>query len=260
MEEFLAKYVKEIIDEYPETVKVLEDFNIGCVTCNVGTCRLKDIIEIHNLSENDEQVVLSKIAKIVYPDKDIAIPKIKREVQPAGISYSPPMKILVDEHTFIKQLLSKIQFLIKELEETPENGRELVKKGVDFIRSYADKFHHAKEEDILFKYFDENLDILKVMHEDHEAGRGYVRKIVEGLENENSKMISENLQRYKDLLTEHIKKEDEILYPWLDKNLTTNQVGELFSKFQEVKKQFGDKPKEYEEFVQNLQNIIVEEA
>jgi len=36
--------------------------------------------------------------------------------------------------------------------------------GVDFIRSYADKYHHAREEEILFKYFDEDMAILKVMH------------------------------------------------------------------------------------------------
>ena len=252
MKEFLEKYVKEIIDEYPEVAKILEDNNIGCVTCNVGTCLLKDIIEIHNLSEDEEQVILSKIAKIIYPDKKIEIPEIKRKVRPAGIQYSPPLRILVDEHAFIKQLISQIPALIKEFEENPENRSEMAKKSVEFICSYADKFHHAKEEDILFKYFDKNLDILKVILEDHETGRGHVRKIMEGLEKQDNTLISENLQNYKDLLTEHIKKEDEILYPWLDRNLTTNQIGELFSKFQDVKRQFGDGPKKYEEFVQNL--------
>jgi hemerythrin-like domain-containing protein len=261
MKEFIEKYIKEIIDEYPEVAKTLEDSNIGCVTCNVGTCRLKDIIEIHNLSEDEEQVILSKIAKIIYPDKKIEIPEIKKKVRPAGIQYSPPLRILVDEHAFIKQLLSQIPDLIKELEENPENGRALASESVEFIRFYADKFHHAKEEDILFKYFDENLDILKVILEDHETSRGHVRKIMEGLEKLDNTLISEHVQNYTDLLTEHIKKEDEILYPWLDRNLSTNQIGELFSKFQDVKMQFGDEPKKYEEFVQNLkQNFNSEEV
>ena len=38
---------------------------------------------------------------------------------------------------------------------------------VDFIRSYADRFHHAKEEELLFACFDEELDILKAMHESY---------------------------------------------------------------------------------------------
>jgi len=32
----------------------------------------------------------------------------------------------------------------------------------------------------------------------------------------------------------HIRKEDEILYPWMDRNLSTAQVGALFSKFAET--------------------------
>ena len=261
MKEFIGKYVKEVIDGYREVAKTLEDKHFIHIYCNVGTCLLKDIIEIHNLSEDEEQVILSKIAKIIYPDKKIEIPKIKKKVRPAGIQYSPPLRILVDEHAFIKQLLSQIPDLIKELEENPENGRELAKKSVEFISSYADKFHHAKEEDILFKYFDENLDILKVILEDHETSRGHVRKIMEGLEKLDNTLISEHVQNYTDLLTEHIKKEDEILYPWLDRNLSTNQIGELFSKFQDVNRQFGDESKKYEEFVQNLkQNFNSEEV
>ena len=252
MEEILTRYIKEFIDEYPEAGKVLEENNIGCVTCNVGTCLLKDIIEIHNLSADEERLILGRIAKIVYPDREIEIPQIERKERPVGTQYSPPMKILVDEHTFIKQLLAQVPNLIKILEEDPEKGRELVRRSVAFIREYADKFHHAKEEDILFKYFDENLDILKVMCEDHETGRGYVRKIVEGLEKQNGQLISEHLLKYKELLTEHIKKEDEILYPWLDRNLTTKQVGELFSKFQDVNKEFGDGPQNHEAFVMSL--------
>ena len=49
MKEILNRFIKEIVDEYPEVGKVLEDNHVGCVTCNVGTCLLKDIIEIHNL-------------------------------------------------------------------------------------------------------------------------------------------------------------------------------------------------------------------
>jgi hemerythrin-like domain-containing protein len=39
---------------------------------------------------------------------------------------------------------------------------------------------------------------------------------------------------YRELLTEHIRKEDEILYPWMDRELSVKQVGELFSKFNEA--------------------------
>ncbi len=256
MEKLLNRYIKEIIDEFPKVGTLLEEFKIGCVTCNVGTCLLKDIIEIHNLPGDEERVILAGIAKIVYPDREIEIPEIKRKAKSEGVSYSPPMKILVDEHVFIKRLIAQIPNLIKELESNPENGKILAEKSIDFIKNYADKFHHAKEEDILFKYFDENLDILKVMYEEHKIGRGHVKSIVEGLASGDGKCVAEHLDAYGKLLTQHIKKEDEILYPWQDRNLTTNQVGEMFSKFQQVRQQFCDKPAEYEEFVISVEQIF----
>ncbi len=124
--------------------------------------------------------------------------------------------------------------------------------GIDFIRSYADKYHHAKEEEILFKYFDEDLDILRVMHEDHEQARGHVKAILEAIDRKDKAAIAKHLKAYRELLTEHIKKEDEILYPWMDKNLSITQIGELFSKFNETDKQIGYSPTKYGEFIDRL--------
>jgi hemerythrin-like domain-containing protein len=58
---------------------------------------------------------------------------------------------------------------------------------------------------------------------------------------------------YRELLTGHIKKEDEILYPWMDRNLSTRQIGELFTKFSEADNQMGFSPEKYEKFVEALE-------
>ena len=39
---------------------------------------------------------------------------------------------------------------------TPHGGLVLGSIGIDFIRNYADRFHHAKEEDVLFKALVDN--------------------------------------------------------------------------------------------------------
>lgn len=236
MEEYLNKGIKEIIRQFPEVGKILEEYNIGCVPCNVGSCLLKDIMEIHNLPEHDEQELLARIARVMYPDREIKIPKIERKqkTKHGEIEYSPPIKRLVDEHVLIKRLVALIPRVIKSLDVESEQGRHIIRNSVTFIRSYADKYHHAKEEEILFKYFDENLDILKVIRNDHESARAHARAILEGLDKKDKQEIAEHLNAYHELLTEHIKKEDEILYPWLDRNLSIAQVGELFSKFIEA--------------------------
>ena len=210
MEKYLNKGIKDLISELPKVGDILNEYNIGCVPCNVGSCLLKDIIQIHNLSSGDEEELMARIARAIYPDRKIKIPKIKKKAttESKEIKYSPPIKKLVDEHALIKKWLVLIPEVIEKLDIETKEGRDLILDGVDFIRSYADRFHHAKEEDILFKYFDENLDIIKAMHEDHETGRGHVRAIIEALEKKDKKAVIEHLNGYKDLLTEHIKKED----------------------------------------------------
>ena len=78
MEKYLNKGIKEIISQFPKVADILNEYNIGCVPCNVGTCLLKDIVEIHNLPEAEEQELMVRIAKVVYPDRDIKIPRITK--------------------------------------------------------------------------------------------------------------------------------------------------------------------------------------
>ena len=254
MEKYLNKGIKDLILEFPKVGDILNEYNIGCVPCNVGSFLLKDIVQIHSLSSEDEEELIVRIARVIYPDRKIEIPEIKRKARPKSkeIKYSPPIKRLVDEHALIKRWLALIPGVIEKLDIETKEGADLVLDGIYFIRLYADRFHHAKEEDILFKYFDENLDIIKTMHEDHEAGRAHVKVIIEALEKKDKKAVIEHLNGYKDLLTEHIKKEDEILYPWMDRGLSIQQVGELFAKFNEAEEKIG------KEVVDRCKRFVVE--
>ena len=198
-----------------------------------------------------------RIEKAIYPDRNMKIPVSKRKKEPLSpkkINYSPPIRKLVKEHRLIKRWINLIPRLLENLDL--ESDRELILNGVDFIRSYADKFHHAKEEDILFKYVDENLNIIKSMLEDHKTGRNHVGAIIEGLEKQDKEGVFQHLNAYKELLQGHIKKEDEILYPWVDRSLSTRQVGELFTKFNQTDKELGKMvPERYERFITRLEEI-----
>lgn len=256
MEKYLNMPIKEVITEFPKVADTLNEYNIGCVPCSVGSCLLKDVVEIHNLSVENEQGLMAKIARIIYPGQAVTIPKLKRKLQPGfgELKYSPPIKKLVDEHTLIKRLIALIPEVIETVKTSPKIDKDLILGVTDFIRSYADKFHHAKEEEILFKYFDSNLDIVKTMLQDHDTGRNHVKGVIKALEESDREMIVKHLDGYRELLTEHIKKEDEILYPWMDRNLSTAQIGELFGKFSEVDTAYGKEvPERCERFVKDLE-------
>ena len=256
MEEFLSTNIKEVIQQYPPVEEVLQEYDIACVTCNVGTCQLIDIIEIHNLNLEQEKAVLSRIAKIVFPDREIKIPTIQRRPHSDKPGLSPPVKKLVQEHVLIKRLIHFIPSLIEELKENPQTALALIEEGLDFIRSYADRFHHAKEEEVLFKYFDENAEIFQVMHKDHEQARSYARYTQGALDKGDSETVIRHLMAYRELLEDHIQKEDEVLYPWIDRNLTVSQVGELYSKFTAIDGEFGDEPKRHERYIRRLEETF----
>jgi len=240
MTDVLGLYIKDVIRAYPPVGDVLGRSGIGCVACSVGSCLLRDVVGIHNLSGEQEQALYADIARIIFPGQTMDIPKTVRKAAPAGNrKLAPPLQDLVQEHANIKRVLAQLPTLGATLRAglTPEL-RLSVAQALDFIRQYADRFHHAKEEDILFTFFDAGSDILKVMCAEHEAGRQHVRSASAALEQGDAAGIAASLTAYAALLTEHIRKEDEILYPWMNSQLTDSQVGQLFTKFREVDRQF----------------------
>jgi hemerythrin-like domain-containing protein len=256
MEKYLNRGIKEIINEFPAIGSILDQYNIGCTLCGVGTCLLKDIVSVHNLSADEEQVLMARISKVIYPDRDVEIKISQTKTAapgPGEITYSPPMRGLVSEHTVIKRVLAMIPALIEDLDVSRASDRALVLSTVDFIRSYADRYHHAKEEDILFREFDENLEMVKIFNEDHSIGRGHVKTILAALETDDNLSIKEHFMGYRELLAGHIKREDEVLYPWMDRHLSTSQVGALFARFSDVDGQFKDVREKQEAFVEMLE-------
>ncbi len=256
MEAYLNKGIKEIIDQYPDVEKILDEYGIGCGPCSVGICQLKDIVDIHNLPADQEKELMQKIAGLIYPGQEVKIPEGKMKPSDAGShkKFSPPMKRLVDEHVLIKRWIALIPRVVEHLDVESEDGRQLILDGIDLIRSYADRYHHAKEEDILFQYFDNDSNILQVMYEDHTTGRGHVKAMLEALDRKDKQTLARHLLAYQELLTGHIQKEDEILFPWMDRNLSTTQVEELTAKFNQVDQNMGFSPAKYLAFVEKLES------
>ncbi|MDF2890702.1 MAG: Hemerythrin cation binding domain protein [Clostridia bacterium] len=256
MEKYLNSTIKSVITEFPKVGTILNDYEIGCVTCSVGTCLLKDIIEIHNVPKHIEAEMMKKIEAVIEGN-DTAAEEAMEDLNmltPREIIYAEPIHRLVAEHTLIKRLLALIPDVCDSVNADLESNREVILKSVEFIRQFADKFHHAKEEDILFAYAKGNTDIISVMLEDHKKGRYYVKSVLLGLETGDASFITYSLKHYRELLSEHIKKEDEILYPWIEKGMSAAQIDELQVKFDETDLKFGsDFYDKWDNFVHSLE-------
>ncbi len=256
VEEYLDSNIKDVMDKYPKVQEILDSFDIGCAPCSTGTCMLKDIIDIHNLDEQKEKTMLSQIFDVIFPGEKVEIPRVAKAKIVNKSTLSPPLVKLVDEHKLIKRILALIPTISGKLDLLKLDNRQWIINIADFIQNFADKFHHAKEEDILFAYFDQSIDIIQIMLKDHISGRSYVKAMLEAVDKQNTEKARENLLKYRDLLTEHIKKEDEILYPWIDRNININTVGKIYSQFINVDNKMPDVLHKYLKMVEEFEGLF----
>lgn len=57
--------IQDVIATYPEIGEILQRYDIGCVTCKVGICLLKDVVSIHGLSKEDEARIEAEINELL---------------------------------------------------------------------------------------------------------------------------------------------------------------------------------------------------
>lgn len=255
MDKYLNMEIKKVITEYPRIGAILSEYGIGCVTCSVGTCLMKDIIDIHNVPKDIEAQLMKKLeAALSGQDVPEEVSTPAADLQPVkDITYSAPIQKLVDEHKLIKRFLAIVPDLCDRVQNDLQSSRETIIQSVEFIRQFADKYHHAKEEDILFAYAKGNRDIVNAMLEDHKKGRYYAKSILLGLETEDASYINYSLKHYRDLLSEHIKKEDEILYPWIERTAADSDIDALAAEFARVDAGFGEAfAEKWEAFVSSI--------
>jgi hemerythrin-like domain-containing protein len=143
-----------------------------------------------------------------------------------------PVGPLMVEHRLIEKLMPQIREAVEGALRTGTIDPEFVEFALDFLRTYADRCHHGKEEDILFRELDRKPlepGLRKTMDElveEHRIGRrvvGELRRAVEaykrGEEGERGEVgeggegalgtIIEKLEFLAEFYPAHIRKEDE---------------------------------------------------
>jgi hypothetical protein len=53
--------INKVIEQHPAVGEILSRYDIGCVTCGVGICLVKDVVSIHALGDEIEQKIESEI-------------------------------------------------------------------------------------------------------------------------------------------------------------------------------------------------------
>jgi len=168
-------------------------------------------------------------------------------------------KILAEEHQNILKVIDALSDECNNLGSGKPINNGFMTKAIDFIRNYADKFHHAKEEDILFKEFckvaeqgEVHCNPVEQMLVEHDMGRDFVKEMEQGVKEGNKDKIMGGIREYTSLLRDHIFKEDNILYPMADESFDKKTEEAMLKRFEKVEKDRSDDKIKYLEFVNSL--------
>ncbi|NPV10045.1 MAG: hemerythrin [Anaerolineae bacterium] len=172
---------------------------------------------------------------------------------------------LKTEHNAIKLMLRVLDAVADRLERGDSVDAADVNAIVEFIRVFADRCHHGKEEDHLFPALERaglprDGGPVGVMLAEHDLGREFVRGLAEGASrlsdgsSEAAAQVVRNARGYADLLRQHIDKEDNILYEIADFHLDAREDARLVEEFERVERERVG-PGRHEEFHQLLHDL-----
>lgn len=176
---------------------------------------------------------------------------------------------LKQEHRVIERMLAVLNAAAARADRGQALPPDFFPKALDFIRNFADKNHHGKEEDNLFPAIEKHGiprqgGPLGVMLAEHDQGRAYVR----GLDDAGQRLAkgdgaalkdaAKNARGYADLLSQHINKEDNILYVMADRVLTAAEQQDLVKKFEQVERERigAGKRLEYVKLLEDLEREL----
>ena len=132
-----------------------------------------------------------------------------------------PAGPLMIEHRLIERMIALLKKELQSIKAREKVDLSFTDNLIDFIKTYADRTHHGKEEDILFKNLEgktisgDHEKIMKELIEDHRYGRKLTPDLLEARDKYESGFTSavfdliEIMKKLADFYPRHIEKEDK---------------------------------------------------
>lgn len=161
-----------------------------------------------------------------------------------------PIAVLKHEHRFIEKVVGALGRLAPSAAIAETASVDTLREIVRFMREFADQCHHAKEEDLLFpaveeKGVPESGCPLGALREEHKKGRTLVAALAEATESlaaqkpDAASVLTDTVGEITKLYTNHIWKEDEMVFPMLDRLFSEDERAALFERFEKAEEEIG---------------------
>lgn len=156
-----------------------------------------------------------------------------------------PIEMLTAEHQLILKVVDGLQSLAAPIRTGREINLDLLREAVAFMREFADRCHHSKEEALLFPAFVAHgvplhgCPIEALLHE-HQQGRRLVGELASATEASAAgspgarDAIAAAIEGIARIYPNHIWKEDAMVFPMAGRLFPPEALSELYAQFQEV--------------------------
>jgi len=162
-----------------------------------------------------------------------------------------PSAVLRHEHQVILHVVNGLDRLAGQIRRGQDVEIGKLRFAIRFMREFADRCHHAKEESILFPGLidkgvgDAHGPIAQLLFE-HRLARNYVTKLEDAIDRYNEDRgaaaagrISACIRDIVELYTSHIAKEDMVLLPMADRLFSSEERAALSKEFDDVERALG---------------------
>jgi hemerythrin-like domain-containing protein len=157
-------------------------------------------------------------------------------------------EVLKSEHRGIERMLKVLEKEAARLEAGEPVQLRTFEDGVEFLRNFADRCHHTKEETRLFPALKAAGVAVEggpigMMLAEHEQGRKHIRGMAEALEaykngdRSAGAALASSARAYVSLLRQHIWKEDNVLFPMADRILPESEQASLIASFDKIEEE-----------------------
>lgn len=153
-----------------------------------------------------------------------------------------PSDILSGEHRVIEQVLDCLEKMAERAEASGQVDAASARKAIDFLRNFADRCHHGKEETHFFpameaKGFPREGGPTGVMLYEHELGRSRVAGMDQAISAAEAgdgaavRRFAEHARAFIALLRNHMEKEDHCLFGMADQAFSEAEQINLLEAF-----------------------------
>jgi len=146
---------------------------------------------------------------------------------------------LTHDHDAILSALNILDAMVGRLGSAGAPSAEDLRSFIGFLKEFADKCHHGKEEGILFPALTDagmpqQGGPVAVMLTEHVEGRSLIKEMEQAVPGAvDVTAFTQAARGYVDLLRAHIAKENDVLFPMAERFLAAPELEKIHAQFEQ---------------------------